>query len=169
MTAITVPARILDTLRATLLGELGGAAALIANASVQRENEKHPEYFQQPLERFHATGRLLDTIGWWTTDEAAHAAVIDLDRHGPLLRHVLRERLDADRGHISDTATGEAERERTESQMRDLEQLLASCGPEAPTPGRHHRDRGLAERTALLVLLGHGNGEEWRQDRLRGV
>jgi len=98
---ITVPADMVGRFRNGALGELGGAAREVAQASELRGREEHPEWFAEGLASFDTWRALLDQVGWMAAGPPV-AEPLDVERHGELLLVALRGEVEIDDAAIDD-------------------------------------------------------------------
>jgi hypothetical protein len=119
----TIPAHLVSVLRSAVLTGLGDAASPIEEASLTYRKEEHPEYFSGPLEQFDAIRALLDRIGWSDAER-----VLDIVGYRHLLAKALTDRLEADRGFVTDKVIEPTEREATERAIASIEHFLTANG-----------------------------------------
>jgi hypothetical protein len=124
---IAIPGPIVRHLRCALLSELGGAASLIGQASMDLEKEKHPELFEEPVEHLDACRALLDVIAWGEPPEERDLE-IDLDAHRWALVTALEARLEVERDYlqISPRVKRAQKHEQAERNIGEIEGFLAT-------------------------------------------
>jgi hypothetical protein len=91
MSAVVVPAGLIDVIRDGLRGQISVAAALLVEAEVELGAREHPERYQRPLASIDALRALLGEIGW---DTPPRDLQIDLEIHGWALIHSIDDRIE---------------------------------------------------------------------------
>lgn len=132
MSTIVVPASIVRHLRSALLSALGTAAALIEQASMRYEREKHPEWFTGPLGHFDAHRALLDVVGWGEPP-AEQDTQVDLEAHRWAIVTAMRDRLEVEQDYLRvDASAKDAGKQRNVAQhnAEAIESFLATSGLE---------------------------------------
>jgi DNA-binding NarL/FixJ family response regulator len=77
---VTVPADLVGQLRNGLHNVLSVAASEVSSVADRANRERHPEWYDQPLERFTRTCALLDAMGWGDSEQPV-AAQINFGEH----------------------------------------------------------------------------------------
>jgi hypothetical protein len=84
-THLTIPAGIIDDVRESLFGLLGGAAEAILHSLEQPEREYHPEWFRDDRRELEDALALLDLAGW-DAARRPRATDVELIRYGSALK-----------------------------------------------------------------------------------
>jgi DNA-binding CsgD family transcriptional regulator len=77
---VTVPADLVGQLRSGLHNVLSVAASEVSGVADRANRERHPEWYDQPLDRFMRTCALLDAMGWGDSEQPV-AVQINFDEH----------------------------------------------------------------------------------------
>jgi hypothetical protein len=91
-TTLTIPADVLRDVRRGLFCLLGNAAEWIVHYGVQPRHDCHPEWFEDPRERFERAVALLDVVGW---DSGCPPADVDVElgEYGKTLKEAVEDYL----------------------------------------------------------------------------
>ncbi|HWX44743.1 MAG TPA: sigma factor-like helix-turn-helix DNA-binding protein [Solirubrobacteraceae bacterium] len=160
MSALTIPAALVDLLRETLVLELAEAAAEIAESGHGRADK----FDTGLLEPFDAYRRLLERVGW-TRTVPAQAVEIELYRQRSAFLEALENRLESERGIMAeDRSSPEAARQyrRAARRVRLIEAFMRDAAEALKPPvGEGELDlwpRARARLQAAGVALSDAHG-----------
>jgi hypothetical protein len=117
-----IPAAFQQLFTESLLESLDQAAEGIENCGLD------PECYAEPLKRFDAVRAVLDATEWGA------AVWVDAATHAVALQVALADRLECERGFMSDAARHEdkVRERRANTYAREIEEFMASAGLEIP-------------------------------------
>jgi hypothetical protein len=118
MTIIHIPGEAVVILRSALLSDLGVPAALIEQASMSHDKEKHPECFLRPLALLDDYRAVLHLLGWSEPD-TQEAVSLDLDTHSDSIAKAMHTRLDVERDYMSEHADVKGAAQQRETATRN--------------------------------------------------
>jgi hypothetical protein len=147
--SLTVPARLVGSVRNGLYAELGLAAEDIDSAVSAAGRETHQERFRDPLARLDMARGLLEAIGWRASDTPA-PVTLDLREHHAALMSALNIALIYGEEDLKGADTVDAERakrglppkrEQTIRHLRALRELAAAVQAQAEALAREESGR----------------------------
>lgn len=109
-TTLTIPAKLISDVRASLFSLMGDAAEGIDLTLIQPDRELYPEWFEKERKQLEDVFALLDLIGW-PADGESREVKVDLPSHGQSLKEALATFLPVIENELEEADANDAYRE----------------------------------------------------------